>query len=248
MKRGSWGAQPVAGLEPQDGDVVIEKQRVSAFFGTPLDVKLRGLGVSTVIVTGAWTNMSVESTIRYGADLGYEMVLVSDGTSTVSAEWQKAATDYAVTNLGRGEDDGRAGRRARRVRTPAALFRAPGRPFELAEVEIEEPGPGDVLVRMHAVGVCGSDLHVVRGEWTRPVPMILGHEGAGVVEAVGDAVTGVRPGDPRGRLLGAVLRRRAARAGAGARRPACRCAPASPGGRCRTARRGSRSAARPSTA
>ncbi len=82
------------------------------------------------------------------------------------------------------------------MRTPAALFRAPGQPFELAEVEIEEPGPGDVLVRMHAVGVCGSDLHVVRGEWTRPVPMILGHEGAGVVEAVGDAVTGVRPGDP----------------------------------------------------
>lgn len=99
LKPGSWGAQPVAGLEPQDGDIVIEKQRVSAFFGTPLDVKLRGLGVSNVIVTGAWTNMSVESTIRYGADLGYEMTLVSDGTSTVSDDWQKAATEYAVTNL-----------------------------------------------------------------------------------------------------------------------------------------------------
>src|SRR5262245_41912538 len=73
LARGTWGAQPVAGLEPQDGDIVVEKQRVSAFFGTPLDVKLRGLGVRNVLVTGAWTNMSVESTIRYGADLGYEM-------------------------------------------------------------------------------------------------------------------------------------------------------------------------------
>jgi gluconolactonase len=96
---GSWGAQPVDGLEPQDGDVVVQKQRVSAFFGTPLDVKLRGLGVDTVIVTGAWTNMSVESTIRYGADLGYTMILASDGTSTVNADWQKAATEYGVTNL-----------------------------------------------------------------------------------------------------------------------------------------------------
>jgi nicotinamidase-related amidase len=99
LVKGSWGAQPVPGLEPQEGDTVIEKQRVSAFFGTPLDVKLRGLGVQTVIVTGAWTNMSVESTIRYGADLGYEMVLVSDGTSTIDADWQKAAEAYAVTNL-----------------------------------------------------------------------------------------------------------------------------------------------------
>ncbi len=99
LVKGSWGAQPVPGLEPQEGDTVIEKQRVSAFFGTPLDVKLRGLGVQTVMVTGAWTNMSVESTIRYGADLGYEMVLVSDGTSTIDADWQKAAEAYAVTNL-----------------------------------------------------------------------------------------------------------------------------------------------------
>jgi S-(hydroxymethyl)glutathione dehydrogenase/alcohol dehydrogenase len=79
--------------------------------------------------------------------------------------------------------------------TRAALFRGPGRPFELADVELEEPGPGDVRIRMAAVGVCGSDLHVVRGEWTRPVPMILGHEGSGVVEAVGDAVRDVREGD-----------------------------------------------------
>ncbi len=78
----------------------------------------------------------------------------------------------------------------------AALFREPGRPLELAEVELDEPGPRDVVVRMAAVGVCGSDLHVVRGEWRRPAPMILGHEGAGIVGAVGSEVESVRPGDP----------------------------------------------------
>ena len=100
VKPGTWGAEPHAGLEPQDGDVVIHKQRVSAFFGTPLDVKLRGLGAEKVLVCGAWTNMSVESTIRYGADLGYEMVLVSDACSSMNADWHRVAVEYAVTNLG----------------------------------------------------------------------------------------------------------------------------------------------------
>jgi Zn-dependent alcohol dehydrogenase len=81
------------------------------------------------------------------------------------------------------------------VKARAALFRAPGRPLELAEVALEQPGPGDVLVRMAATGICGSDLHVVRGEWTRPTPMVLGHEGAGIVEAVGEDVRGLAPGD-----------------------------------------------------
>ena len=77
----------------------------------------------------------------------------------------------------------------------AALFHAPGRALEVREIEIEEPGPDDVLVRMAAVGVCGSDLHVVRGEWKRATPMILGHEGAGVVAATGEGVTDLHPGD-----------------------------------------------------
>ena len=67
----------------------------------------------------------------------------------------------------------------------AALFHAPGEPLEVREIDVEEPGPDDVLVRIAATGVCGSDLHVVRGEWKRLTPMVLGHEGAGVVEAVG---------------------------------------------------------------
>jgi S-(hydroxymethyl)glutathione dehydrogenase/alcohol dehydrogenase len=82
------------------------------------------------------------------------------------------------------------------MRTRAALFRAAGVPLELREIEVAEPGPGQVVVRMAAVGVCGSDLHVVRGEWARATPMVLGHEGAGIVEAVGPGVDSPAPGDP----------------------------------------------------
>jgi S-(hydroxymethyl)glutathione dehydrogenase/alcohol dehydrogenase len=81
------------------------------------------------------------------------------------------------------------------VKTRAALFHAVGEPLEVAEVDLDEPRPHEVVVRMSAVGICGTDLHQVRGEFRRPTPMVLGHEGAGVVEAVGDAVTRVRVGD-----------------------------------------------------
>lgn len=81
------------------------------------------------------------------------------------------------------------------MKTRAGLFRAVGVPLEVVELDLEEPGPHDVVVRMAAVGVCGTDLHQVRGEWQRPTPMVPGHEGAGIVEEVGDAVTAVRPGD-----------------------------------------------------
>lgn len=82
------------------------------------------------------------------------------------------------------------------MKTRAALFRSPGQPLETVELDIDEPRAGEVLVRMAAVGVCGSDLHVFKGEWPRPRPMVLGHEGSGVVEALGDAVEGLRVGDP----------------------------------------------------
>ena len=82
------------------------------------------------------------------------------------------------------------------MRTRAALFRGPGAPLEVRSLELEEPGAGDVLVRIRAVGICGTDLHMVKGEWQRPTPMVLGHEGSGVVEAVGEGVSHVAPGDP----------------------------------------------------
>ncbi len=81
------------------------------------------------------------------------------------------------------------------MKTRAAVFHGAGEPLEVREIDLDEPGPGDVLVRMAAVGICGTDLHSIRGEWTRPAPIVLGHEGAGVVEAVGDEVESVRPGD-----------------------------------------------------
>ena len=81
------------------------------------------------------------------------------------------------------------------MKTRAGLFWGVGRPLEVAEIDLDEPGPGDVLVRMAAVGICGTDLHQIRGEWERPTPMVLGHEGAGVVEAVGGGVSRVRAGD-----------------------------------------------------
>lgn len=81
------------------------------------------------------------------------------------------------------------------MRTRAAVFHAPGEPFEVTEIDLDEPGPGDVVVRMAAVGICGTDLHSVKGEWSRPTPVVLGHEGAGVVEWAGAEVEGVRVGD-----------------------------------------------------
>ena len=81
------------------------------------------------------------------------------------------------------------------MKTRAALFRAPGAPLEVREIELEELRADEVLVRMVAVGICGTDLHMVKGEWARPTPMVLGHEGAGVVEAVGDGVDAVSAGD-----------------------------------------------------
>ena len=70
------------------------------------------------------------------------------------------------------------------MRTRAAVMHEPGR-LEVEELDVEEPLPGEVVVRMSAVGVCGTDLHSYKGEWDRPTPIVLGHEGTGVVEAVG---------------------------------------------------------------
>src|ERR671931_1520810 len=81
------------------------------------------------------------------------------------------------------------------LKSRAAVFRQAGEPMLIEEVELAEPGPTDVVVRMAAAGVCGTDLHMIKGEWQRPTPMVLGHEGAGVVEAVGDEVSKLRPGD-----------------------------------------------------
>src|SRR3977135_3784075 len=99
LVRGTWGAAPAEGLEPQPGDHVVEKMRMSGLYDTRLDILLRGLGADTIVISGAWTNMSIEHTARHGADAGYEVIVVSDGTSTTGEEWQNAALHYAMTNV-----------------------------------------------------------------------------------------------------------------------------------------------------
>jgi S-(hydroxymethyl)glutathione dehydrogenase/alcohol dehydrogenase len=75
----------------------------------------------------------------------------------------------------------------------AAVF--DGTTMQITDVDLAGPGPGEVQVDVAAAGVCHSDLHVIRGEWTVPVPVVLGHEGSGVVSGVGDGVTSVALGD-----------------------------------------------------
>ncbi|HEU0336630.1 MAG TPA: cysteine hydrolase [Gaiellaceae bacterium] len=99
LVRGTWGAAPAEGLEPQEGDVVVEKMRMSAWQGTKLENLLAGLGRDTIIVTGAWTNMSIEHTSRTGADKGYAMVVPEDGCSTMNADWHNASINYALQNV-----------------------------------------------------------------------------------------------------------------------------------------------------
>ena len=80
--------------------------------------------------------------------------------------------------------------------TRAAVLRTAGEPTTIEELDVAEPRAGEVRVRMLASGVCHSDLHVRDGEWPRPTPIAMGHEGAGVVEAVGPGVTMPRVGEP----------------------------------------------------
>ncbi|MEU2423416.1 NAD(P)-dependent alcohol dehydrogenase [Streptomyces sp. NPDC007851] len=81
------------------------------------------------------------------------------------------------------------------ITTRAAVVESGGAPFTLTDVELDAPGPREALVRMVATGLCHTDLGVASGGLPFPLPGVLGHEGAGVVEAVGSAVTSVAPGD-----------------------------------------------------
>jgi gluconolactonase len=99
LVRGSWGAAPVAGLEPKSGDFIVEKMRMSAFEGTKLETVLKATGRDMIINTGAWTNMSVEHTARTGADKGFFMIVPEDCCSTMNADWHNAAINFALQNV-----------------------------------------------------------------------------------------------------------------------------------------------------
>ena len=77
----------------------------------------------------------------------------------------------------------------------ATMPYAKSKPLSIEEVELRPPGPGEVLVRMGAAGLCHSDLSVINGDRPRPTPMALGHEAAGVVEALGPGTSDLKKGD-----------------------------------------------------
>lgn len=77
----------------------------------------------------------------------------------------------------------------------AAVLPAAGSSLEVREIHLPEPGPGQVRVRLAAAGVCHSDLSLSNGTLPQPMPVVLGHEGAGVVVSVGEGVDSVAPGD-----------------------------------------------------
>ncbi|MFJ9041317.1 Zn-dependent alcohol dehydrogenase [Streptomyces sp. NPDC102406] len=77
----------------------------------------------------------------------------------------------------------------------AAVLPAVGSPLEIADIDLPEPGPGQVRIKLAAAGVCHSDLSLTNGTMRLPVPAVLGHEGAGTVVSVGEGVAQVAPGD-----------------------------------------------------
>ena len=82
------------------------------------------------------------------------------------------------------------------MQTKGAVFYEPGKPMEIVELEVAgPPRDGEVLIRYTHAGLCHSDVHIQHGDLPARLPMVLGHEGAGIVEEVGPGVTRVEPGD-----------------------------------------------------
>ena len=76
----------------------------------------------------------------------------------------------------------------------AAVCRAFGRPLTIEDVDIAEPGAGEVKVRLTACAICHSDVILVDGGWGGDLPAVYGHEAAGIVASIGPGVTGLKPG------------------------------------------------------
>jgi S-(hydroxymethyl)glutathione dehydrogenase/alcohol dehydrogenase len=81
------------------------------------------------------------------------------------------------------------------MKVKAAVLYEPQTPLVVETLDLDDPKEGEVLVRLASAGVCHSDYHVMKGEWKPPLPMVLGHEAAGVVEKVGPGVSMSKPGD-----------------------------------------------------
>jgi NDMA-dependent alcohol dehydrogenase len=81
------------------------------------------------------------------------------------------------------------------MKTKAAVVYQTGKPIEIEELELDRPREGEVLIRYTHAGLCHSDVHIAHGDLEARLPMVLGHEGAGIIEEVGPGVTRVKPGD-----------------------------------------------------
>ena len=81
------------------------------------------------------------------------------------------------------------------ITTRAAVCRVPGQPWEVTDLELDEPKANEVRIKFYAAGLCHSDDHIQKGDAPMRMPVVGGHEGAGVVESVGPGVTRVAPGD-----------------------------------------------------
>ncbi|SLN64254.1 isochorismatase family protein [Roseisalinus antarcticus] len=99
LVRGTWGVAPAAGLEPQTGDLVVEKMSMSVWETSRLESYLRHGGRDTILNCGAWTNMSVEHTARTAADKGFRVIVAEDACSTMNADWHRASINYAMQNV-----------------------------------------------------------------------------------------------------------------------------------------------------
>jgi hypothetical protein len=96
---GTWGGEIRAGFEPQAGDVVVAEHWCSSgFANTDLDLQLKKHGIQKLIVTGLIAHTCVEATVRYGAELGYEVTMVKDATASYSDKEMHAALEVNIPN------------------------------------------------------------------------------------------------------------------------------------------------------
>lgn len=96
LVKGSWGAEVHAALAPQAGDLVVNKLRVNAFYGSPLEVILTGLGASALILCGVATNFVVESSARHAADAGYRVLVADDCCASMNAAMHAFSVEHIL--------------------------------------------------------------------------------------------------------------------------------------------------------
>ncbi|MEM1538257.1 MAG: isochorismatase family cysteine hydrolase [Candidatus Nezhaarchaeales archaeon] len=90
----SWGAEVIDELKPMDGDFIVRKRRYSSFYGTDLDLLLRELGITTLILTGVATDICIQHTAADAFFRGYEVVVPEDCVESISEDNQKSGLDY----------------------------------------------------------------------------------------------------------------------------------------------------------